>query len=128
MRLSKTSRLLPVLLLFAASGAARQLFRAIYSDDFLAKYGTAQTALGIGLTRRYWGRGFGSLAGFRGAPFLGMEPIGDYAIHIIVKNGRATLYGKVDNEVDRDQATRVARGVPGLFGVDNQIQVIEPTK
>jgi hyperosmotically inducible periplasmic protein len=57
-----------------------------------------------------------------------MEPIGDYAIHIIVKNGRATLYGRVDNEVDRDQATRVARGVPGLFGVDNQIQVIEPTK
>lgn len=44
-------------------------------------------------------------------------------IHIIVDGGRATLKGVVDNRADRDQAYIRARGVPGLFGVTNELVV-----
>jgi hyperosmotically inducible protein len=44
-------------------------------------------------------------------------------IHIIVKNGRATLKGVVDNEADKNLAYIKARGVPGLFDVKNEIVV-----
>ena len=44
-------------------------------------------------------------------------------IHIIVDGGRATLKGTVDTEADKDQAYIRARGVPGLFGVTNELMV-----
>jgi hyperosmotically inducible protein len=44
-------------------------------------------------------------------------------IHIIVKNGRATLYGVVDSEMDKQLAYTNARGVPGLFEVNNRLIV-----
>jgi osmotically-inducible protein OsmY len=55
--------------------------------------------------------------------FLGMEPLGDYPIHIIVKNGHITLLGVVDSESDKTIAGMRAREVPGAFGVDNEIVV-----
>ena len=55
--------------------------------------------------------------------FPGMEPIGDYPIHIIVKNGRITLFGVVDTEGDKTLAGLRARDVPGSFGVDNELAV-----
>ena len=55
--------------------------------------------------------------------FPGMEPIGDYPIHIIVKNGRITLLGVVDTEGDKTLAGLRARDVPGSFGVDNELAV-----
>jgi hypothetical protein len=67
-----------------------ELFRKIYTDDFLSKYGTPVPGFtGLRQGRRYWGRSFGSWPGFRTgmwgrAPFLGMEPLGNYGIHIIV--------------------------------------------
>ena len=44
-------------------------------------------------------------------------------IHIIVKNGRATLKGVVDSEMDKQLAYTAARGVAGLFEVTNDLRV-----
>jgi hyperosmotically inducible protein len=45
------------------------------------------------------------------------------AIHIIVDRGRATLKGVVDSEADRQLAYQRARGVSGLFAVNNELMV-----
>lgn len=50
-------------------------------------------------------------------------PIGFHPIHIIVKNGNATLTGVVDNESDRAIAEITANGVPGVFSVKNELAV-----
>ena len=52
-----------------------------------------------------------------------MESIGNYAIHIIVKNGVVSLFGTVSNEVDKTKAGLDARSVFGVRSVDNQLQV-----
>lgn len=44
-------------------------------------------------------------------------------IRIIVKNGHVTLEGVVDNQGDKDLANIRAKGVPGTFSVDNNLQV-----
>ena len=44
-------------------------------------------------------------------------------IHIIVRNGRATLKGVVANKADAQLAYMRARGVPGLFDVQNELIV-----
>jgi len=48
-------------------------------------------------------------------------------IRIIVKNGRVTLEGVVDNETDKNLAGLRANGVPGKFSVTNNLQVV-PSK
>jgi len=48
-------------------------------------------------------------------------------IRIIVNNGRVTLEGVVDNEADKNFAFMRASGVPGTFGVTNNLGV-EPSK
>ena len=45
-------------------------------------------------------------------------------IRIIVKNGHVTLEGVVDNQTDKDLANIRAKGVPGSFSVDNNLQVV----
>ena len=45
------------------------------------------------------------------------------SIHIVVKGGRVTLEGVVDNDADRQLAYARARGVSGTFAVDNQLRV-----
>jgi len=50
-------------------------------------------------------------------------PIGYHAIHIIVKNGNVTLTGVVDSESDLAMAEMRANTVPGVFSVDNQLNV-----
>jgi hyperosmotically inducible protein len=87
-------------------------YYAIYRDPFLSRY-----APGGGLLRR------GPFARFGAGPFAGLEPAGDYSIHIIVKNLRTILFGVVDNESDKTLANVKARGVTGSFGVDNQLTV-----
>jgi BON domain-containing protein len=93
----------------------------IYRDPFLSRY-----APGGGML---WGHRHGYGGPFRpyGGAFPGLEPAGDYPIHIIVKNGRVTLLGIVDNESDKTVAGLRAREVPGAFGVDNQL-VVESDK
>ena len=44
-------------------------------------------------------------------------------IHIIVKNGNVTLEGVVANEGDKNLANIKANGVPGVFGVTNNLVV-----
>ena len=44
-------------------------------------------------------------------------------IHIIVKNGNVALAGAVANQGDKDRAGIAAKGVSGVFGVTNDIQV-----
>ena len=44
-------------------------------------------------------------------------------IHIIVKNGHVTLEGVVNSQTDKDAATLRANGVPGVFSVENHLQV-----
>ena len=55
--------------------------------------------------------------------FPGMEPLGDYPLHIIVKNGTITLLGVVDSESDKTVAGMRAREVPGSFAVENELAV-----
>ena len=45
-------------------------------------------------------------------------------IRIIVKNGHVTLEGVVDNETDKNLAGLRANGVPGIFSVTNNLQVV----
>ena len=45
------------------------------------------------------------------------------AIHILVKNGNARLEGVVANEFDKNLAYIRANGVPGVFKVQNDLQV-----
>ena len=47
-------------------------------------------------------------------------------IRIIVKNGRVTLEGVVDNEADKNMAGLRANGVSGTFQVTNNLQVVKP--
>lgn len=44
-------------------------------------------------------------------------------IHIIVKNGHVTLEGIVNSDADKNEANIRANGVPGVFSVDNHLQV-----
>jgi hyperosmotically inducible protein len=59
----------------------------------------------------------------------GYPPLQKYAlgvqqpIRIIVKNGNVTLEGVVDNEADKNTAGIRAKGVPGIFSVNNNLQV-----
>lgn len=48
-------------------------------------------------------------------------------IRIIVKNGRVTLEGVVDNDSDKNLAGLRANSVPGIFSVTNNLQVV-PSK
>lgn len=45
-------------------------------------------------------------------------------IRIIVKSGHVTLEGVVDNDSDKNAAGIRANGVPGIFGVTNNLRVV----
>jgi hyperosmotically inducible periplasmic protein len=47
-------------------------------------------------------------------------------IRIIVKNGHVTLEGVVDNDGDKNLAGIRANGVPNVFSVTNDLQVVKP--
>jgi hypothetical protein len=86
-------------------------FWNIYTDDFLSRY-----APGGAMAARYDAMLF--------ARYPGMQPLGgNYPIHIIVKGGRTTLLGVVDNESDKILAGVRAREVPQVLGVDNELEV-----
>ncbi|HKD61394.1 MAG TPA: BON domain-containing protein [Terracidiphilus sp.] len=50
-------------------------------------------------------------------------PMGWHAIRIIVRNGHVTLAGVVDSEADLAMAEMRANIVPGVFSVENELQV-----
>jgi hyperosmotically inducible periplasmic protein len=85
-------------------------FYRIYTDDFLSRYAP--------------GGVFGILQELRDERhFPGMQPVGNYPIHIIVKNGRTMLLGIVDSAIDRQLAEVRARDVTGVFAVENSLTV-----
>ena len=87
-----------------------ETFYRIYTDDFLSRYAP--------------GGELGVLQELRDERhFPGMQPVGPYAIHIIVKNGRTMLLGVVDSAVDRQIAEVRAREVTGVFEVENSLTV-----
>jgi hyperosmotically inducible protein len=86
-------------------------FYRIYTDPFLSRY-----APGGALNARY--------ETFRYSRFPGLQPLGSYPIHIIVKHGRITLVGVVDNDGDRMLAEVRAREIPGVFEVKNELEVL----
>ena len=45
------------------------------------------------------------------------------SIHIIVNAGRVTLAGTVDSPIHKDVGTLLAKGVPGVFSVTNNLTV-----
>ena len=87
-------------------------FYNIYTDDFLARY-----APGGPTSARY------ALAQHRFSHFPGMQPLGNYPIQIIVKNGQMTLLGIVDNAADKTLAGIRAREGTLTFGVKNDLVV-----
>jgi osmotically-inducible protein OsmY len=105
------------------------VYRAVYREDFLSRYGSAADRLTVMRPEfRTWGWGYQAWPGFgavgwRRAPFYGLEPVGEYAIHIIVNEGKVTLYGMVDTAADRKLAGVRAREVFGAFQVTNDLQV-----
>ncbi len=60
----------------------------------------------------------------------GYGPLFKYAnlsippIHIVVKNGRVTLKGVVDNDTDKNLVGMLANQVPGVFEVTNDLRVV----
>jgi osmotically-inducible protein OsmY len=83
-----------------------ETFYRIYTDDFLSRYAP--------------GGEFGVLQELRDERrFPGMQPVGRYPIHIVVKNGRTMLLGVVDSAADRQIAEVRAREVSGVFEVEN---------
>jgi hyperosmotically inducible periplasmic protein len=92
-------------------------YYAIYTDPFLSRYAPGGGMLWGHQHRVPLGR-FGSAA-----RFPGVEPVGNYPIAIIVKNGHITLMGEVDSDADKTMAGMKARGVPGAFGVENELTV-----
>jgi hyperosmotically inducible protein len=50
------------------------------------------------------------------------------SIHIIVDTGHVTLKGVVDNDTDKNLASLAANGVPGVFSVNNDLQVVNQGK
>ena len=49
-------------------------------------------------------------------------------IHIVVKNGHVDLVGVVRTQADKNSAFIRANGVPGVFSVNNNLQVEQPAK
>ena len=85
-------------------------FYRIYTDDFLSRYAP--------------GGALGALRELRDERrFPGMQPVGRYPIHIIVKNGRTMLLGVVDSAADSQVAEFRAREVSGAFDVENGLVV-----
>jgi osmotically-inducible protein OsmY len=85
-------------------------FYKIYNDSFLSRYSP-----GGEMGARY--------ELYQSRRFPGTQPFGTYPIHIIVKNGRTTLMGVVDSEMDRRMAEIRAREVSGVFSVKNELVV-----
>jgi hyperosmotically inducible protein len=85
-------------------------FYRLYTDDFLSRYAPGGVHEGLRELREE-------------RHFPGMQPVGIYPIHVIVKNGRTMLLGVVDSAADRQLAEVRAREVTGAFDVENSLAV-----
>lgn len=67
-------------------------------------------------------RTFRTIYGYPSLTKYAMDP--GKSIRISVQNGHVTLYGVVDNHVDKDTAGIQANTVPGVFSVNNLLLVV----
>ncbi|HXS75273.1 MAG TPA: BON domain-containing protein [Terracidiphilus sp.] len=88
------------------------VYRRIYSQPTLRKYTSAPPGFGEAP----------SVARAAGG-ITADPPIGYHAIHIIVNNGNVILSGVVDSKADADIAAIQANSTPGVFSVDNDLQI-----
>ena len=88
------------------------VYRSIYGYAPLQRY----------TSNRGGPRGIPSVARAAGG-ITNDPPTGYHGIHIIVKNGNVTLTGVVGSDMDLALAGMRANVVPGVFGVDNDLQV-----
>jgi hyperosmotically inducible protein len=88
------------------------VYASIYRDPALQRY----------TSNRGGPRGVPSVARAAGG-ITNDPPTGFHAIHIIVENGHVTLTGVVDSDMDLAIAEMRANSVPGVFSVDNDLQV-----
>jgi hypothetical protein len=86
-------------------------FYRIYTDPFLSRYAPGGAPGARAETVRY-------------SRYPGLQPLGSYPIHIVVKHGRTTLVGAVDNEADKIIAGVRAREISGVFEVRNELDVV----
>ena len=86
-------------------------FYRIYTDPFLSRYAPGGAPNARAETIRY-------------SRYPGLQPLGSYPIHIVVKHGRTTLVGAVDNEADKILAGVRARDILGVFEVKNELEVL----
>ncbi len=109
----------------------RDVYREIYLDSYLSRYARADAPPSASRSRIAPGPGYRRqdligppIWGGRSVP--GPAPVGDYAIHIIVKRGNVLLAGAVDSSADKSASGIKANGVFGVKSVDNQLQVAPP--
>jgi osmotically-inducible protein OsmY len=93
------------------------VYNRIYTQPALRIYNANQ-----GSVARALGPGGRSVAMMAGG-ITNDPPRGFHAIHIIVKNGNVTLYGVVNNQSDAAIAYMQANSTPGVFSVDNDLEV-----
>lgn len=94
------------------------VYNRIYTQPALRKYNANQGSLGRAI-------GPGAGVALAAGGITNNPPLGYHAIHIIVNNGRVTLYGVVLNQSDATMALMQANSAPGAFSVDNQLAVQE---
>lgn len=93
----------------------------IYRDPFLSRYAPGGAML--------WGHSHaysGPFGRFSGLGLQGFEMAGNYPIRIIVRGGRVTLLGVVDNDADKTVAGLRAREVTGTLAIQNDLMVEKP--
>ena len=95
------------------------MFRVIRGAVYLARHSVRDVSRWTGKPPRN-----GPAAAMRDERhFRGMQPVGPYPIHIIVKNGRTMVLGIVDGAADRQIAEVRAREGTGVFEVENSLTV-----
>ena len=93
------------------------VYRAIYSDRLLRRYGPQDPRVG---DPTFSGPGSGSAFGSPAG-----EPVGPFAIHIVVKGREVLLVGQVLSEDDRELAGFHAGHTPRVDAVVNRLTVAE---
>jgi osmotically-inducible protein OsmY len=59
---------------------------------------------------------------------LTSERVGASSVDVDTTDGQVTLHGKVASDAEKSEAERVARGVDGVRGVRNMLQVVSPAR
>ena len=87
-----------------------ETYLQVYTDEFASKYVRG-------------GPGEVQYEVLAMARFPGMEPYGNYPVHIIVEDRRVALFGVLDSEFDKNVVMLRARQVSNTSGVDDNVMI-----